>query len=153
MLLVRLGWSQRDVGIFVASYFLCSPFLYSSRWALWTTRNKFTIEANLPRQRADCILKSHFSCSSGADLWGTRIFRSCVRCWPGSTPLWCYPLTAGQELYQRIVLLPHALSRFGCTVIVFIFGAVGLLKLDVICYSIKLISSAILTFVSLPHGA
>ena len=26
-------------------------------WAIWTTRNKFTIEAKFPRQPADCIFK------------------------------------------------------------------------------------------------
>jgi hypothetical protein len=32
-------------------------FFASQCWAIWTTRNKFTIEGKFPRQPADCIFK------------------------------------------------------------------------------------------------
>jgi hypothetical protein len=32
-------------------------FFAAQWWAIWTTRNKFTIEGKFPRQPADCIFK------------------------------------------------------------------------------------------------
>jgi hypothetical protein len=32
-------------------------FFAAQCWAIWTTRNKFTIEGKFPRQPADCIFK------------------------------------------------------------------------------------------------
>jgi hypothetical protein len=36
-------------------------FFAAQCWAIWTTRNKFTIEGKFPRQPADCIFKIIFS--------------------------------------------------------------------------------------------
>jgi hypothetical protein len=46
-ILDSLSFAQRAVWIFFAPQ--C--------WAIWTTRNKFTIERKFPHQPADCIFK------------------------------------------------------------------------------------------------
>jgi hypothetical protein len=51
---------------------VCLCYFGAQCWAIWTTRNKFTIEGKFPRQPADCIFKITLSLQLWRPLQRTK---------------------------------------------------------------------------------
>jgi hypothetical protein len=57
----RVEWLGIVEGMNTKSKRVLGGFFAVICWALWKTRNKFTIEAKFPRQPADCIFLTRLS--------------------------------------------------------------------------------------------